>query len=84
MSKYLNALGESSAGTAKVDSMNAAFVDQTSSFNAKLRNIHSEVMGATDPVGPVDWGLWLKELERLAPKWLTGSQPKAFKTLMNK
>jgi len=51
MSKYLNALGESSAGTAKVDSMNAAFVDQTSSFNAKLRNIHSEVMGATDPVG---------------------------------
>lgn len=51
MSKYLNALGESSAGTAKVDSINAAFVDQTSSFNAKLRNIHSEVMGATDPVG---------------------------------
>lgn len=51
MSKYMSALSESAAGTAKVDSMNAALVDSTSAFNAKLRNIHSEVMGGTDPVG---------------------------------
>lgn len=51
MGKYLGALSESAAGTSKVDNMNAALVDKSSAFNAKLRNIHSEVMGATDPVG---------------------------------
>ena len=51
MNKYLSALGQSSDATSKVNSENAANVDITSAFNAKLRNIHSEVMGATDPVG---------------------------------
>lgn len=51
MSKYLTALGEGSQAAAKIDSYNAAMIDQTSAFNAKLRNAHSEIMGATDPVG---------------------------------
>lgn len=51
MNKYLTALGEGSEATAKIDTYNANMIDQTSAFNAKLRNVHSEIMGATDPVG---------------------------------
>ena len=51
MNKYLSALGQSSEASSKVNSENAANVDMTSAFNAKLRNMHSEIMGATDPVG---------------------------------
>lgn len=51
MNKYLSALGQSSEAASKVASENSANVDKTSAFNAKLRNIHSEIMGATDPVG---------------------------------
>lgn len=51
MSKYLNALGESSEAISKVDSINASLLDKASAFNAKLQNLHSEVLGATDPVG---------------------------------
>lgn len=51
MSKYMTALSEGSEATAKIDTYNANMIDQTSAFNAKLRNVHSEIMGATDPVG---------------------------------
>jgi hypothetical protein len=51
MSKYLTALGQSSEAVSKVDSENANLVGQANAYNLKLRNIHSEAMGATDPVG---------------------------------
>ena len=51
MSKYLTALGQSSEAVSKVDSENANLVGQANAYNLKLRNLHSEVMGASDPVG---------------------------------
>lgn len=62
MNKYLSALGQSSEATSKIDSANAASVDVTSAFNAKLREVHSQVEGVTAPGGI---GLFAKGVSKI-------------------
>lgn len=62
MNKYLSALGQSSEATSKIDSANAASVDVTSAFNAKLREVHSQVEGVSAPGGI---GLFAKGVSKI-------------------